>query len=216
MRFLQYKKSKVSGLTILEIVICIGILGLITGGIIAFERNIITTTKVLQTTLVSQRQVRKTMTTFASELRSSVVSANGSYNIESAGTSSIVFYANIDNATDTERIRYFLATSTGTTSIRVIKRGVTKPTGTTYATTTNEKISTVVNDIRYATSTAIFTYYDKTYNGTSSTTPLAVPINIPDIRLVKLTLPVDPNAARSPVFQIYTTQIMIRNLKDNY
>ncbi len=215
MRFFSRKKNQ-KGLTILEVVVAIAIISMISGGIVAFARSIMTNTKVLQASMNSQRQVRKMLLTFSAEARSAIPSANGSYNIESAGTSSLVFFANIDMATDTERIRYFLATTTGTTSIRVIKKGVTKPTGTTYATTTNEKISTVVNDIRYSTSTAIFTYYDKTYNGTSSTTPLAIPVNIPDIRLIKLTLPVDPNVDRSPFFQTYTAQAMIRNLKDNY
>ncbi len=203
------------GFTLIEAIITIAILMMIGGAITTFERSIITNAKVLQSSLIAQQQVRKTLSIFTAELRSATQSANGAYPIETAATSSITFFSNIDSDASVERVRYFLATSTKPNVYDVLKKGIVKPTGTTYDLST-EKISTIVNDLKNSSTTPVFTYYDTNYNGTSSSTPLADPVNLPSVRLVKVSLSVDPNAARSPVYQSYTTQVTIRNLKDNF
>ncbi len=197
------------GFTIIEAVVTIAILLMIGTGIIAFERSVLTNTKVLQSSLSAQQQERRTLAVFVSDLRSATQSAAGAYAIEAAGTSTLTFYANVDGDASVERIRYFVATGT-------LKRGVIKPTGTTYI-TANEKISTIVNNIANSTSTALFTYYDTGYDGftSSSTDPLPVPITIPSIRMIKISMVVNPNGVRAPVMQTYSTQVSIRNLKDN-
>lgn len=196
------------GFTILEAIIALGIMGVIGSVIVVFQKSVISNTKVLQSSLLTQMQIRKTLQTFVAEVRSSAPAANGAYPIEIAATSSFVFFANIDDDTPMERVRYALF---GTT----LQKGVTKPTGTTYN-LANEKVSTAVSSIKASSTVPIFTYYDKNYNGTSSSTPLVDPVSIPSVRMVKVNLPVDPNASRSPVFQTYTTQVMMRNLKDNF
>lgn len=196
------------GFTIIEAVVAIAIFLVIVSVIVVFQRSVLTNTKVLQGSLLAQMQVRKTLQTFVGEVRSALPSAAGSYPIESAATSSFVFYANIDGDAPIERVRYFLSGA-------ALRKGVTKPTGTTYN-LANETLSDQVSSIKASSTVPIFTYYDKNYNGTSSSTPLAQPVNIPDIRLIQMSLPVDPNQSRSPVFQTYSTQVMMRNLKDNF
>ncbi len=207
--------SSLRGFTLVEAIVSIAIILLIGGSMIAFYRSVIMNTKVLQSSLNAQQQIRRVQQAFIAELRSATQSAGGAYTIESAGTSSIAFFSNTDADASIEHVRYFFATSTKGGPYNVLKKGVIKPTGTVYDPTL-EKISTVVFDVKNSSTTPIFTYYDSTYNGTSSTTPLAEPINVPAIRLVKMSLAVDPNAGRSPVYQTYTTQVSIRNLKDNF
>lgn len=205
----------IRGITLVELIVSIGIMTIIGLGIVAFQRGVISNTKVLQSAFSSQQQIRKTLQSFVSELRSAAPSALGTYAIESVATSSIVFYSNIDSDTDVERIRYYFATSSNNGVYNVLKKGVINPVGTVYN-SANEIITTVVRDVRNSSTTPIFSYYDATYNGTaSSTAPLVWPVSIPAIRLVKMNIGVDPNSARSPVFQFYTTQVSIRNLKDN-
>lgn len=210
----KYKTMK--GFTIIEVLVSVAIITLLTGGIVTLQRNILMNSKVLQSSMSAQHQIRKTLDAFSSEMRSATMSAGGAYAIESAGTSSVVFFSNIDTDSSIERVRYFYATSSKTsTTYNVLKKGITKPIGTVYD-TSNERISTVVNDVKNGTVTPIFTYFDSSYNGiASSTAPLVQPVAIPQIRLVKIFLAVDPNAARSPVYQTYSTQVSIRNLKDN-
>ncbi len=215
MRLLLHTSAQSRGITIIEVIVSIAIIVMITGGMIAFEKSIFTNSKVLQSALISQQQIRKTLGSFTSELRSASPSSGGAYAIEIAATSTLVFYSNIDNDVAIERVRYFFATSSANNVYNVLKKGITKPTGTMYDLAL-EKISTVANDIKNSSTTPIFTYYDASYNGqASSTAPLVQPVFIPAIRLIKISLDVDPNAARSPFYQTYTTQVTLRNLKDN-
>ena len=200
------------GFTIIEAVIAITFITLVGVVIVVFQKSVIGNTKIIQSNLVAQTQIRKTLQMFVAEVRSSTQSAAGGYVIEKAATSSLVFYGNIDNDSLIERVRYFIPTTTPPTAL---KKGITKPTGTAYN-LSGEKVSDLVTGIKASSTVPIFVYFDASYNGTSSSTPLAQPVNIADIRLVKIALPVDPNASRSPVFQTYSTQAMFRNLKDNY
>jgi type II secretory pathway pseudopilin PulG len=201
--------SRNSGFTLIEAVVSIAIILMVGGGIVAFQRSILTNTKVIQAELTSQQQVRKTLSGFVADVRAATQSSGGAYAIDTAATSTFIFYANIDSDTAIERIRYFIATST-------LKRGVLKPTGTTYV-AANEKVTSIVFDVANGTSSPIFTYYDRGYDGftSSSTDPLPVPINIPSVRMVKISLTTNPNGNRSPVMQTYSSQVSIRNLKDN-
>lgn len=197
------------GFTLIEVLVSISILLMIGSSVITFERSVLTNSKVLQAELNSQQQVRRTLATFVSNVRGATQSATGGYAIESAGTSSLTFYANIDKDPLIERVRYFIATST-------LMRGVIKPVGTAYL-TSNESITRVVSDVANVSSSPVFVYYDKAYDGftSSSTDPLPIPINTPAIRLIQIVLTVNPNGVRSPAMQTYSTEVSIRNLKDN-
>ena len=197
------------GFTLIEVLVSISILLMIGSSVIAFERSILTNSKVLQAELNSQQQVRRTLVTFVSNVRGATQSATGGYAIENAGTSTFIFYANIDKDPLVERVRYFVSTST-------LMRGVIKPVGTVYL-SSNESITSVVSDVVNDSSSPVFVYYDNAYDGftSSSTDPLPLPVNIPAIRLVQIVLTVNPNGVRSPVMQTYSTQVSIRNLKDN-
>lgn len=197
------------GFTLIEVLVSISILLMIGSSVITFERSVLTNSKVLQAELNSQQQVRRTLATFVSNVRGATQSATGGYAIESAGTSTLTFYANIDNDPLIERVRYFIATST-------LMRGVIKPVGTAYL-TSNESITRVVSDVANVSSSPVFVYYDKAYDGftSSSTDPLPIPINTPAIRLIQIVLTVNPNGVRSPAMQTYSTEVSIRNLKDN-
>ena len=61
--------------------------------------------------------------------------------------------------------------------------------------------------------TPIFDYYDTNYDGT--TAPLAQPVSAIAVRLVKITLIIDKNSLRPPAPITMTTQVSMRNLKDN-
>jgi hypothetical protein len=76
----------------------------------------------------------------------------------------------------------------------------------------DEKVTNLVSYI--ANNTApIFYYYDKNYDGTNSA--LATPINIPLVRLIKINILIDKDTNKEPGVITATTQISLRNLKDN-
>jgi prepilin-type N-terminal cleavage/methylation domain-containing protein len=201
------------GMTLIEVIVAVAITLLVGSAVILFHRTVIVTTQIAQTNLTIQQQVRRTLSLFTFELRSAKPSAGGAYAIESAGTSSVVFFSNIDTTTDVERVRYFLSTSTSANVYDVIKKGIIKPVGTTYS-SANETISIIARSVRNASSTPLFTYFGTNYAGTSS--PLATPINISNIRHVRMDIRVEERAGRGTTSRAYMTHVSIRQLKDNY
>jgi type II secretory pathway pseudopilin PulG len=201
----NFKKQR--GFSVVEIIIAIFILTLIGGAAISFQLNTFSLNKLSGNNLLAQEDMRRVLKNFSSEVRSLSQPLSGVHVIDTAGTSSLIFYTNMDSSADIEKVRYFLS---GTE----LKKGVIKPTGTpavTYS-ASQESVRTLARNI-VATSTDLFSYYDSDYDGT--TAPLAQPVNIPDIRLVKVNVMIDDDITRAPAPLYMTTQVSIRNLKDN-
>ncbi len=194
------------GYTLPEIVITVTILTVIVGAIGAFQSNIFSLNRVIQTGINNQYEAKKIIKPFVNEVRGAVSSQGGAYPIEQAGTSTLIFYSNIDEDQKIERVRYFLDGN-------IFKKGVIKPEGdSNYYDLNNEQISQVVHSVL---SENIFEYYDSNYYGSTSTIPLIFPINPSDVRLIKITLKIDNDPYKDPAPMIAQTQVSIRNLKDN-
>lgn len=191
----------------IEVLVAIGIFLLLITGIVELMLWGMHGKDVVWEQLSTQNEGRKIVQDFVNEVRRASASSIGSYPLEVASTSTIVFYSNIDSDSWRERVRYFLSNKT-------LKKGVTKPTGTPLAyVPASEVITTVVNDVANGTS-SIFFYYDQNYSSASGT-PMTVPISIPSVRMVgiKLMLEEKPNVAPVP-FNI-ESKVEIRNLKSN-
>ncbi len=190
-----------------EVLVAIGIFLLLITGIVELLLWGLHGRDVVWEQLSTQNDGRKIVQDFVNELRRANASSIGSYPLEVANTSTIVFYSNIDSDSWRERVRYFL-------SGKLLKKGITKPTGNplTYN-PANEVITTAVNDVANAT-TSVFYYYDQNYSSVSGT-PMSAPINVTLVRMVgiKLMLEEKPNVAPVP-FNI-ESKVEIRNLKSN-
>jgi len=130
----------------------------------------------------------------------------GTIAVESASSTAIVFYSNIDDDSLVERIRYYLS---GTT----LKKGVTKPTGSPLAyVTSTETFTDVAHDVANGASSTFY-YYDGNFTGAQS--PLSAPITVAQIRMVKISLRLEEDPNLSPVPFFIESKVAIRNLKDN-
>lgn len=197
------------GFSIVEFLITIGISILVVILITYFARATFSFNLTSQASLNAQFESRKILNYVIGELRSASPSALGGYPIETAGTSSLIFYADINNDDNSDRIRYFFDAPN-----KMIKKGVVLAAGAPPSYNLGaETITTVMNDVTNASTTPLFDYFDKNYAGT--TTPLAIPVNIASIRLVRLTVKVDKDINRSPVTMTFTSSASLRNLKDN-
>lgn len=199
---LQYNK----GVTIIELLVVLFILSLVAGALLAFQRNIFSTTRTLQTSLRNESAVRKIFKDFTAEIRSAAPAWNGAAIIETAGTSTLVFYANIDQDKYTERVRYQLV---GTT----LQKGIKKFNVATGAYDLAESVATIASGV---TGTNLFTFYDKNYDGTASYTALASPVDIARVRLVRFDLALGQQGSGSVSSKTNSVQVTFRNLKDNY
>lgn len=204
MAFLNKYNPK-SGFTLIEVLVSIFILTLIGLAVSSFFKDIFSFNRIISGSLTAQDEARRALKTMSAEIRTASPSSLGAYPLAQTATSSFAFYSNIDGDSFKERVRYFLE---GTT----LKKGVIKPSGSLTYNPANEIITELIHDVaNVATST--FSYYDENYDGT--TQALVEPINISVVRLVQITIVIDKDSTQPPGPMTLTTQINMRNLKDN-
>jgi len=199
-------KAQGGGFTLVELLISLFIIVLAYQGISKLGRDVFFLNGVIQNNANAEIEVRQAFKNMTKEMRSMNTSNSGSYPLASAASSSVTFFYDVNGDGKNEQIRYYLS---GTS----LNKGVIIPTGNplTYV-ASNESTSTVMHNI-YNGSAGVFDYYDTNYTGTS--TPLAFPVNVSSVRLIRISLLVNPNVARSASTTTFTTQVSMRNLKDN-
>lgn len=201
----MYSWYRHKGFTQLEIVITISIAAIVLLATGQFVVQMFRNYRAINQTLTSNEQARRAVINFVNELRTSSTSDTGSYPIALATPTSITFYSNIDSDVYKERLRYYV---NGNSLIK----GTTKPSGNpiTYS-DANETSLAIVQNLTNVSQ--IFSYYDTNYNGTGDALPL--PIDVISIRTVKIDLSIDQSAIDAPAAYQLSSQVNIRNLKDN-
>jgi len=198
--------SSSKGFTLIELLIVISIFTLLAIGASRLLRDTSFFQGIFHSGLNSVDEGRKILRPLVGEVRSATPSQNGAYALEKVDADTLIFYSDIDNDGFIERVRYFLDNAT-------LKKGVIKPTGSPPEYDSNdEKISWVIQDVTNGV-TPLFEYFDSTYNGLTSA--LTQPVAIEDVRLIKITIVIDHDPNRPPEEVELTTQMTIRNLKDN-
>ena len=193
------------GLTLLEVIVSIFIFTMIGMAIWSFQKDIFSLNDFLSNDLTIQQESRKTFKQISEEIRSISPSSAGTYPILEATSTSFIFYSDINNDGLKEQIHYFLDKNT-------LKKGIIVPSGNPLVyNSANKIIKKVIQNV--VIGDPIFEYYDASYDGT--TPALSAPVNIISIRLIKINITADkdPNRPSSPFTM--TTQISMRNLKDN-
>jgi len=203
MNNLNYKK----GITLVELIVAIAIIAAIAVVLGRFQGDIFYFNGIIQDDLNAQMEGRRAIRILISDLREASSSSLGSYPIAAAATSTVTFFSDVDGDTLKEQVRYYVQNKN-------VIRGIIKPSGNplTYN-PASENLTTVVKNISNDASTPIFEYYDTNYSGNSS--PLSIPVDILAIRLVKAQLVIDRDPTRSPNPLTITSQVSVRNLKDN-
>ncbi len=197
------------GFTLVEFVMAVAIMISIVFGVTNLARDVLVINTSATQNLVAQSDARKALKSIIAELRTAAPSSTGAYTIESASSTSVIFFADLDNDNRTERIRYYLDYPT-----RTLRRGVVVPTGNPPSYVLGqETYTTLSSDIVISTTTPVFEYFNTNYAGTSS--PLTYPIDLSVIRLVRVRLIIDKDPNRAPLEQITTSEVTLRNLKDN-
>lgn len=195
------------GFSLVEVILVVAIAVGILFVVISLRGGVGTLENIISQKLQSRQTLDQAFQILVTEIRSAGPASNGAYPIESATTSSFVFYSDIDKDGIFEKVRYFLTTST-------LQRGVIKPVGNPLVyTTSSEALSSPFQNLVVTTSTDIFSYFDSAFTGVEN--PLAFPINIQNVRVVRVNMYVDvaPNKAPKPTH--FSNTITIRNLRSN-
>jgi prepilin-type N-terminal cleavage/methylation domain-containing protein len=174
----------------------------------SFQNNLTSLQTFTSQKLQSRQDIDQTIQMMTTAIRSAGPSSVGSYPIESAGTSSFIFYSDIYRNGIFERVRYFLGTST-------LQQGITIPSGHPLAyVTSTEIVTTQINSlVLNGSSTPFFSYYDENYTG--SQPPMSYPIVTANIRMVQFTFQADINQSSSPAPEYFSQLVGIRNLRSN-
>jgi len=194
------------GMTLVEAMIAISIASVVMLGITVFFTRMWTsyeyTLELGAASLAASRGVEQVVET----VRTARSADDGAYLIESGDDNSFIFYSNVDDDDDTERVRYFFDTGTG-----LFRIGVTNPNTSTVPPTydpgTDEVVRTVTADVvNNLVSEPVFTYYD------DSNTPLTTPVTASDVTLVKVVLYVNPEPEQAPDHLRIQSVVLIRNV----
>jgi type II secretory pathway pseudopilin PulG len=192
------------GFTYLELSIAMLLLGMIVVVMGAFANSGFRLWRATRTQLAEQEKVRNAMQRITKEIREMKISDNGSFPVESASQQSIVFFANVDSDTDSERVRVFYQSNQ-------IKRGVIEPTGSPATYPAGNETVTTIADYVYLSGN-LFNYYDQNYTGSEA--PLAFPVNTQDVHLIEIHFQVDMSPNQAPNPADFQTQVTARNLKE--
>lgn len=189
------------GFTLAEMLVVIAVSTIVAGTlmsvIVSFYRN----NAYVFEAAVAVDSARKGIGFAVQDLREATYGDDGSYPIESAATSSVTFYSDVDADGGVERVRIYIYDEV---LYRVVTNATNSPptySGQTGATTT------IVSYVRNGTTTPLFTYVDS--EGT------ALPqqgTDVSEIAAVTVTLMVDVNPTRAPSVLTFSNTATLRNL----
>src|SRR5208283_1476651 len=151
---------RAKGFTLVEILVVTFIFTIIVIAMTEFERDIFYLNTVQSGSLSSATDAQSILNIMVKEIRASAQGADGSYPIVTAGTTTLTFFSDIYQNGVKEKVTYFLSSTT-------LEKAVFVPTGAplTYPTATTST-AILVSNVRNATSTNIFDYFDSNYTGT--------------------------------------------------
>lgn len=198
--------NKSKAFTIIELTVVTGILGLLSL-LVALML-----TQGMKSYRHGQNEIRMQDST-AKALRDFETKSRAAEEIITANANEFVFYAYIANDTRPapSKIRYFI-------SGNKLVRGVISPQGAgpTFAYPSEDE---VFNDVGTGilNTDEVFSYYnDHDYDySNDATTKLAFPVNLAQIKMVRISMRVDFDTAQSPVPSEESTLVSLRNLKRN-
>lgn len=140
---------------------------------------------------------RRSMAMIVKEIRGANTSEQGDYPLILADDEEIIFFSDIDNDNEFEKIRYYID---GTE----LKKSVTEP-GALHD-YSGLPVTTVSAKYLNNNSEAVFVYYDETYTETDI---------INKIRLIKINLKINVTPSVAPNDVYVSSDVNLRNLKDN-
>ncbi len=204
MNLIQKNKK---GFTLLEIIVALGIFAIISTIVVWIMITSFRSNDIIWEQLKTQNEGRKALQQVVDDVRRAEESSIGSYAIESATDYELIFFANIDNDSLRERIRFFLDETT-------LKKGVIKAEGNPLNYDGTENIVEIAHDaVNIAKSVPVFLYYDQNYTGAESF--LTSPVDATDVRVVRVQLELEKDPTETPVPLHVEGVVSVRNLKGN-
>lgn len=190
-----------NGFTLVEVLVLISVTGLLGITLNTLIVNFYRANSFLIQQTSAIDNARRGLRVSFQNLRQATYGEDGSYPVQTAATSSIIFYSDVDNDGSVEKIQLYLQGG-------AFYRSVTEATGAPLSYTGTTTTTLIASYVRNATSSPIFRYYDT--DGTfisSSTVPVA------DIASISTSLQIDLNPQRAPDILTLEETATLRNLR---
>jgi len=195
------------GFTLMELLVALGITTLLLTPIVWMLINGFRHNAVIWEQLKTQNDGRRVLREVVDIVRKAEQSSIGAYSIEKAEANNLIVYANIDNDSLRERVRFWLD---GTT----IKKNIIKPSGNPLIYSGDGTTTEIAHDIaNIAQGLALFSYYDENYTGTESA--LVQPVDVTKVRVVKVEFELEMDPSETPEPLRLNSMVQVRNLKNN-
>ncbi len=197
------QKNNLGGFTLIELIISFALLAAIITAAGLFISNVLNLNPFFQGSLETGNEVELTSQVIATEIRSMAPSNTGSYPIDTASSSVLTFYSDIDEDGLFERVRYFVDGS-------ILKKGVIRPTVNPFAyNPANEVVTEQIHNL-VSTASSTFSYYNSNYTG--SEPPIVPPMDISVIRVIGIQINAQEKKGAIVSFNAFITP---RNLRSN-
>jgi prepilin-type N-terminal cleavage/methylation domain-containing protein len=194
------------GMSLMEMIVAIAIFAI---GMTGFTMLFVHTWKI-NSFIIEEGQASfsasRAVTGVVNEIRKARQSDTADYAIYSGDDFDFVVYSDIDNDDITEQVHYFLD---GTD----FKKGVSKPAGTPLAYPDGDDEESVITSyVMNSGSQPIFYYYNIDYPGDQVNNPMDTPVNVAEVRLVKIHLMVNIKPQTAPENINIESFVELRNL----
>lgn len=149
-------------------------------------------------------EIQKSVSPITKEVREMRQADSGAFAIELANSNQLIYFADIDETADVERIDYYVDGD-------CLVKGVTKPTGSPprYL-DENEQTANITCNVANRTGEPLFTYYN---NYPTLTSPLTVPAQVHQVKIIGLYLRIESTGKTPlPKSKVISEYIRPRNI----
>lgn len=197
------------GIGLLEITIVVFLLSVIIMAVIGVQRFVGESYRFSFEEMQAVEETRGGIDIMTKEIREAQPSENGAYPIVTANDQEFIFYADVDQDGQTERVRYFLEGAQ-------LKKGVIQPTATIPVDypIDQEQVSVVASYIRNGTD-PIFYYYNGDWPLAEEGNPLSTPTRLKDTKYMRVFLRINIDPEKIPQDFELSSGAQLRNLKTN-
>lgn len=196
------------GFTILELIIASAISAVVITGFSLFAVHIFKSSQFSFDENLAISRAESGLEQMIKQIREAQPSNNGSYPLVSTNDQEFIFYGDIDNDGDAERIRYYLENTT-------LNRGIIEPVGIPAQYLEENEVTRVISDHIRNNTDPVFYYYNGDWPADIINNPLSVEFRLIETRLIKVFLRVNVNEQAKPNAFELSSSTQLRNLKSN-
>ena len=198
------------GFTLIEILVAMGIFALVIGAVSGILIYSLRYNSVLWEQLKTQNDGRRVLREVVDDVRRAEQSSIGSFAIVTTDEYELSFYANIDDDSLREKVRFWI--DDGDTTL---KKGVIKPTGNPLEYLSgDESVVEIAHDVvNRNKSVPVFSYFSEESDPTSD--PLTQPVALTDVNIIRVQLELEEDPNETPIPLHVESTVHIRSLKTN-